>query len=971
MTRFTNNPIPTGFEYPTEAEDIDMSSNKPPHNPRQGYNTHAHGKYKKPAYDDRRKSEFVPDYNTHVSRVDLPRAYALLSAIHPDKVHDYLQVHISLPQISMDPTTMTANTPTPKTATATVSATNAKPSRATRRKTKTPPPTPPASPTLLSRGMDALAQIDTGCQVGNVINRRVLEGLRGMHRLRDSDAPMWICSGLDNQCIESKSVLDIVVSFKKDSLKYTFSLPVRIAEDSEIDLILGIDTIKNLNLVKIIPEFFSHKNHTDPWIRTGDSLIPSTELPTESDPAPTVQEPPAVIDLEGRKPSDTDSLEQSDLVSRGACNHKECTSSCGCSQVRVTAVAVSVQIGSTLQNSEEPTTHLVHPRQSGLGLTHDRDPELATPVSPTITPQQTRGFVAALLREKENLPEAQPFGPEGIDYMSKDTFAPFLPTEDCPTYVIDLIHVEGSPTEIANIREICARHIGLFKNELGPEPARIAPFELPVQDKKWKVPKNRHASRIQSTKRQTVIRELVQSMLKSGIIVKSNASHYSQVILAPKPDGSYRFCIDYRGLNDATEDASWPIPNIKLMLGRLGSAKADTFGVIDLTAGYHQAPITLSTRIYTAFITFMGIYHFTRLPFGPKRAPSYFQEMMASVVLMGLIYFICEVYLDDIIIYATGHEQFCERLETIFQRLEEKNISIKATKLKLGMKKVEYVGREISKEGITMSSKKIRGVTDFPMPRRTTELRSFLGLLNYFRDHVPNHSNDVAPLQKMIKHASTKQTLLQWTDEAADAFYEIKQRIAESPLLYFIHDTAPITLMTDASDYGIGGYLYQLVDEEKQLVALVSKSLTKAQLKWSTIQKEAFALYYCCAYLDALLRDRKFTILTDHKNLTFIEKDKNEMVGRWRVALQELDYTIGYVPGKDNSIADAMSRLCLNGMEKKSAVVSSLHVKKTTTNEQHEMIKSCHNESVGHGGVLRTLRNLQAKKSLARNERCN
>ena len=110
----------------------------------------------------------------------------------------------------------------------------------------------------------------------------------------------------------------------------------------------------------------------------------------------------------------------------------------------------------------------------------------------------------------------------------------------------------------------------------------------------------------------------------------------------------------------------------------------------------------------------------------------------------------------------------------------------------------------------------------------------------------------------------------------------IKQRIAESPLLYFIHDTAPITLMTDALDYGIGGYLYQEVDEKKQLVALVSKSLTKTQLKWSTIQKEAFALYYCCTYLDALLRDRRFTILTNHKNLIFIEKDKNEMVGRWR-----------------------------------------------------------------------------------------
>ena len=154
----------------------------------------------------------------------------------------------------------------------------------------------------------------------------------------------------------------------------------------------------------------------------------------------------------------------------------------------------------------------------------------------------------------------------------------------------------------------------------------------------------------------------------------------------------------------------------------------------------------------------------------------------------------------------TIHLQFYERLEIIFQRLEEKNISLIAAMLKLGIKKVEYVGKEISKEGITMNSKKIKGVTDFPMPRKMTELRSFLGFTNYSRDHVPNHSNVVAPLQKMITHASKKQILLIWTDVAADAFYMIKQRIADSPLLYFIHDTAPITLKTDASDYGIGGW---------------------------------------------------------------------------------------------------------------------------------------------------------------------
>ena len=165
------------------------------------------------------------------------------------------------------------------------------------------------------------------------------------------------------------------------------------------------------------------------------------------------------------------------------------------------------------------------------------------------------------------------------------------------------------------------------------------------------------------------------------------------------------------------------------MLNRLGAQRPDTFGVIDLTAGYHQAPITLAAQVFTAFITFMGIYQFTRLPFGPKMAPSYFQQMMASVVLLGLIYSICEVYLDEIIIYAHGHKQFYERLERLFQRLEDKNILLKAAKVRLGVKVVEYVGRQISKEGISMSSKKITGVTDFPMHVRFSVSPITLGIM--------------------------------------------------------------------------------------------------------------------------------------------------------------------------------------------------------------------------------------------------
>ena len=182
---------------------------------------------------------------------------------------------------------------------------------------------------------------------------------------------------------------------------------------------------------------------------------------------------------------------------------------------------------------------------------------------------------------------------------------------------MDRMTIEGDPELQLAIRKLCKKYKHIFSDKLDAKPASIPPFDLIVDKQKWEVYKNRGPVRVQSTVKQIEIHKQVQEMLKAGIIEKSNAAYYSQVMLTPKPDGSFRFCADYRAMNDATQPASWPIPNIKQMLARLGSHNSDTFGVMDLTSGYHQAPLTLAARVFTAFITFAGVYQFTRLPFGP------------------------------------------------------------------------------------------------------------------------------------------------------------------------------------------------------------------------------------------------------------------------------------------------------------------------------------------------------------------
>ena len=198
----------------------------------------------------------------------------------------------------------------------------------------------------------------------------------------------------------------------------------------------------------------------------------------------------------------------------------------------------------------------------------------------------------------------------------------------------------------------------------------------------------------------------------------------------------------------------------------------------------------------------------------------------------------------------------------------------------------------------------------FSIPKNLTLLRSFLGLANYFRQFVPMHSSLVKPMQDMIDHSAPKRSAVVWTQASTNSFYGTRIAISRCPLMYFIDDNKlDIRLYTDASDFGIGGVLFQVVDSIWKPIAFISKSLTPTQIRWSTIQKEAYAIFYCCTQLDYLIRDRTFTIYTNHLNITYMKQNPTSMVARWFIAMQELHFPVVFVPGTSNALADALSRL--------------------------------------------------------------
>ena len=263
-----------------------------------------------------------------------------------------------------------------------------------------------------------------------------------------------------------------------------------------------------------------------------------------------------------------------------------------------------------------------------------------------------------------------------------------------------------------------------------------------------------------------------------------------------------------------------------------------------------------------------------------------------------------------------------------------------------------------------MSISKVQSVVDFSTPTVSKQLKSFLGMANYFRDFVRNHSTIVKPLHSLLQNYNkTKQIV--WTVETLAAFQQIKTEISHCTTIHFLSDTDPITLHTDASDYGVGGYLFQTIDNKEVPVAFVSKSLSLTQLRWSVIQKEAYAIFYCCTFLESLLRDRQFTIRTDHRNLLFIHKNSNPMIIRWLMALSEYSYNIEFISGIENGIADSMSRLCRNNMSDSPVEFSSEEILSANIIEkfklsryQYQSIAELHNSKVGHFGVDRTMKRL-------------
>ena len=457
--------------------------------------------------------------------------------------------------------------------------------------------------------------------------------------------------------------------------------------------------------------------------------------------------------------------------------------------------------------------------------------------------------------------------------------------------------------ENAKLLSFLTKHRENFATDLS-ELGKTSVYKHRIEIKPGSKPVRRQFFRTSRQNDEEIERQ-IDTMEKHGIIKPSNSEWHSPVVLVRKKNNTFRFACDYRALNKITVPMSFPLPRLESVFDALGEANANYFTSLDLMSGFWQMELDEESREKAAFITQRGVYEWTRMPFGLTNAPISFQTLM-SRVLRGLNWKSVLVYVDDVLIFSKSFDEHLQHLEQVFQRLKQANLKLQPEKCHFAVRKLKFLGHVISRDGIEVDPEKTQAVSQVPIPKTQKQIRSFLGMANYYRRFIKDFSTIASPLNSLLQ----KDKRFQWDEQCQKAFDTIKAKLLTAPVLSYADPTKKFVLTCDASDTAVG-YVLGQVDEQKReyVIAYGGKSLTNEQRNYTTTEKECLAVMCGIeAYRPYLVHD-KFRIVTDHKALVWLQSTKHTgKLQKWALALQEYNCDIEHRPGKSNNVADALSR---------------------------------------------------------------
>ena len=405
--------------------------------------------------------------------------------------------------------------------------------------------------------------------------------------------------------------------------------------------------------------------------------------------------------------------------------------------------------------------------------------------------------------------------------------------------------------------------------------------------------------------RRTLVDDAVRSMIDDGIVEPAASPFNSPLLLVPKSNGEWRVVVDFRQLNSATVPDRFPMPVLSDLLQSIGESNC-VFSTLDLKSGFFQIDLEESSRPYTAFTTSSGQYMFKRMAMGLRNAPLTFTRLMNSV-LSGLLGNSVFCYLDDIIVASKDLHSHLDTLSQILSRFAKAGLTLKLSKCSFLRSEIKFLGHRVDKHGIHTLDDKVRAVSEFPTPSNADQIRSFIGLAGFYRQFIKDFSKIAQPLTSLLK----KDAPFTWLEAQTEAFNTLKQALCNAPVLAFPDFSRDFTLCTDASNIGIGSVLMQSdANGKSRAVAFASRLLNAAERNYSVTDREALAVVWSLRHFRDLILGYRIHVLTDHSAVTELFKGKNlsGKFARWQLTVQEYGPTFGYIPGKANTVADALSR---------------------------------------------------------------
>ena len=405
----------------------------------------------------------------------------------------------------------------------------------------------------------------------------------------------------------------------------------------------------------------------------------------------------------------------------------------------------------------------------------------------------------------------------------------------------------------------------------------------------------------------------IEEWIRDGVIEKCAPNGWcSPLITVPKKDehGNWtlrRPCADVRAVNNLMADVPNNLPRIQETIERV--MQANIVSELDARRGYHQLLIREKDRDKLTFKWRGQHYRFCAAPFGVKHLPYHFQMVM-EVILADCSPFVC-VYLDNIYVVSDSAEEHVEHLRMVMERINAAPLKLHCGKSHIGFEKAIVLGHEIGgkRRGQTRrpALTKVETFMEWPKPATGKQLRMALGFINYLRDSLPNYAAIAAPLERV---RATKGPL-QWNDEAEDAWKRLKEALTTAPMLHAIDYKLPIELATDASVRGLGAVLYNVHQGRPRYIRFAAKALKSHQREYSNTLRELLAILFGLSTFDELIYGVEFTVVTDHRALTFAfqTKEINKYVANWAYQLMRYSFQIKHVAGKELVVPDLLSRV--------------------------------------------------------------